>query len=152
MYNSKDQTRWKRGEITHTKLPEYESFNKICIRKQIVNLFGVLTSYDICYRKINTNIKHQLFTLQFFVESRRLVLSNWGSEAKRRPVSPLKARLWDILTDFSVWNWKVVWLRRISWAVCSVLSVYWVARVCFSQMADRLLPRICTQQRDAKVK
>ena len=135
-------------------LSKYQSLNKFWqnIRKQIENLFWVRTSYDICYRKIITHIKHQLFTLQFFVESRRFVLSNWGSEAKKRPVSPLKARLWDILTDFSDWNWKVVWVRRISWAVCSVLSVYWVARVCFSQMADRLLPRICTQQRDAKVK
>ena len=61
------------------------------------------------YRKIITHVMHQIFTLQFFVESRRFVLSNWGSEAKRRPVSPLKARLWDILTDFSDWNWKVVW-------------------------------------------
>ena len=62
-----------------------------------------------CYREINTHGKPWLFTLQFFVESRRFVSSNWGSEADKRPVSPLKARLWDILTDFSDWNWKVVW-------------------------------------------
>ena len=107
-YNSKDQISWKRGQVTHTKLWT-TSFNKISGNKSRICFGYLLLMTYICYRKINTHIKHKLFTLQFFVESRRFVLSNWGSEAKRRPVSPLKARLWDILTDFSDWNWKVVW-------------------------------------------
>ena len=151
------------GEIIHTKvwvispitkLPEHEQVltkNQETNREFVLGTYLLLMTYSTG-KLIHIIIKHQLFTLQFFVESRRFVLSNWGSEAKKRPVSPLKARLWDILTDFSDWNWKVVWeVRRISWAVCSVLSVYWVARVCFSQMADRFLPRICTQQRAAKI-
>ena len=89
-----------------------------------------------------------IFTLQFLVESISFVSLYWGSEAENRPVSPLKAKLWGILT---AWISGEKDLCRLVQAAVLGLSSCWVARVYFLKMTNQILPQACTQQRDIKV-
>ena len=119
-----------------------------------------LTSTDIyvsiCrYLHITTNIIEttsmylcSIFTLQFLVESINFVSLYWGSEAENRPVSPLKAKLWGILTAWI--SGKKDLCRLVQAAVLS-LSSCWVARVYFLKMTNQILPQARTQQRDTNV-